>query len=1074
MTISTRLGPLHAGLARAKGVVSSTSAGMAGDMARLMGRGLARVGGSFRTMAGMAQAAFGSTAALAENATGRMGKAARAVVIAQRAAQRAVERSNAIAARAGLAAERAMARAVAASERANARLVAAHQRANARIAAASARVRTIEERGLARVASANARVRAIEGMGAAQLVSAHEKANARISAMKASMARDMMSWDRRVFHGQRLAGIEEIKKGNVLATMGYRERAAQLRFEVAQSRLHQAEAKEKVVKRGKDPTEITNATNRLKLAQANVESKRVSILSLAAQKEGALSRAERAHARAKEIADMRAIRRAQWAAKIQETMQTAGGFVSRLGERIAARVAAAKQRAFGIATSTTNQVAAAHQGALAVAGQAAMPVAAAARAASQANAAVSAQATAAAAAKSQAVSAAAATASSNVASVVAAKWALFRSRVGSIFGGLFSIMSIPFKMLFDLVGTIFTGILSIIKRVIGTAISIFKIFAAGTVFALGYLIYQSAKFGMHWDEVMNMFQVTLGDSSAAVEAWSKATAQKLQLSFTTVMEQVGYFALLAQSIGMTKDQAVVFGKGLSQLAIDISSILDIPLAEAAHKVQSGMMGLPRSLMQLGISLHETTVKEWALNHGFIKQGDQLSFLGKVYMRYGLILEATKQHQGDMQATMGSATNRARSVAEAYKDLRLAIYYTTIKGEGFKALISSVRYLMKALIDRIYEMAKNPQIWATIQGALGKIGESIASADLYVQLWWDHLLQVWDVLKGMATNIGPILKATWAWIANSAKPVFDYVSKLIIRTFQDAMPTAIEAFTTIVEPIKLMFVDIGDYIAMSLIDAFTRAIDFFADGISKIQRLVGASHEKLGGIVKLIPGMRGAGESMQRVGGEMKNAPLFSAGSEAMRQKMWDEYLVRHESRRQAANKILHPPLPPLIPPDLKTGMPDFGAFVGNMQNPVSRAKHQLTQDYLGGQIGMRKGLFQNWTLGMPWNGPRPKQNATELLGGMTREDLITSKADKDKAAQGAKFLFQGSTGGLGIESMADRGRIRSIRASGIAAPRMSPVNYEKEQLNALNRIDKNTARPQVRQIPEDYDGVVDF
>ena len=127
-----------------------------------------------------------------------------------------------------------------------------------------------------------------------------------------------------------------------------------------------------------------------------------------------------------------------------------------------------------------------------------------------------------------------------------------------------------------------------------------------------------------------------------------------------IRRNIGTFNVMFLSMGHGTRAAYDMATGLTQLSYDMASFYNLKPEEAFQKIRSGIVGMSRPLKDLGILLEETTIKQYALNHGIGDGTGELTQIEKVQARYGALLEQTTKAQGDMARTLDSTTNVFRS------------------------------------------------------------------------------------------------------------------------------------------------------------------------------------------------------------------------------------------------------------------------------------------------------------------------------------------------------------------------------------------------------------------------------
>lgn len=161
-------------------------------------------------------------------------------------------------------------------------------------------------------------------------------------------------------------------------------------------------------------------------------------------------------------------------------------------------------------------------------------------------------------------------------------------------------------------------------------------------------------------ESENLFEVSMGNMAVAARQWSEDLGLALKMNRYEIRKNVSTFNVMFGSMGFGEQAAYDMSRGLTQLAYDMASFYNLRPETAFEKLQAGITGEVEPLKRLGILINETTVQQWALQKGWIKEGQQLSENQKVLARYNVIIEATRKSQGDLARTIDSPANVARA------------------------------------------------------------------------------------------------------------------------------------------------------------------------------------------------------------------------------------------------------------------------------------------------------------------------------------------------------------------------------------------------------------------------------
>jgi len=201
----------------------------------------------------------------------------------------------------------------------------------------------------------------------------------------------------------------------------------------------------------------------------------------------------------------------------------------------------------------------------------------------------------------------------------------------------------------------------------------------------------------------NLFRMSLGDSADAVSSWSRDISQALGLNDVQVRSNIGTYKLMLESMGLTETGAISMGKSLTQLAYDMASFRNINPTEAFGKIQSGLTGEVEPLKKLGIIVNETSVQEYALRQGWIQHGEQLSEVGKIYARFGLIMQQTQKDQGDLARTADSAANQERRLQAQWEQARIALGQALLP--SYQQAMSTISTYLQTNLDDVRDWAQ---------------------------------------------------------------------------------------------------------------------------------------------------------------------------------------------------------------------------------------------------------------------------------------------------------------------------------------------------------------------------------
>ena len=171
------------------------------------------------------------------------------------------------------------------------------------------------------------------------------------------------------------------------------------------------------------------------------------------------------------------------------------------------------------------------------------------------------------------------------------------------------------------------------------------------------------------EEVESKFKAVLGAEAELADAFANDLGEKVGRS---TLELKGYIATLQDTfvpMGLARDDARKLSQELTELAVDVASFSDKADADVIRDFQSALVGNTETVRKYGIVITEARMKQEALNMGYDPKA--LTELNKIQIRHNMIMEGTKDAQGDAVRTAGSFTNAQKRMAGAITDMQVA-------------------------------------------------------------------------------------------------------------------------------------------------------------------------------------------------------------------------------------------------------------------------------------------------------------------------------------------------------------------------------------------------------------------
>lgn len=311
---------------------------------------------------------------------------------------------------------------------------------------------------------------------------------------------------------------------------------------------------------------------------------------------------------------------------------------------------------------------------------------------------------------------------------------------------------------------------------------------------VGAGLFKMAKAASGFGEQMNRAGVTFGASASKITKQAEIMAIAFGTSRSEFLRSTSAMAGMFEAMGYTKDQSADLSLHFQKMAQDLASLIDVPVADALEKIESGLAGEVRPLREVGVFLSEAAIKEKALKMGIGETTGVLTDQQKVMVRMQLITEQLAYAQGDQAKTANSAANAARSIQGRFENLAATMGQTLLP--LVVPVLEQIQYAIQAL-SMWWESSATAMIKDTtgftdsVQGAGDKTN------------WFRQTIEwvVWGAQKirlgflGVRNIVTKIISG-WVKITNAFVHGIGWVwekltGKKLDTTFIDAMVTTME-------------------------------------------------------------------------------------------------------------------------------------------------------------------------------------------------------------------------------------------------------------------------------------------
>jgi hypothetical protein len=226
-------------------------------------------------------------------------------------------------------------------------------------------------------------------------------------------------------------------------------------------------------------------------------------------------------------------------------------------------------------------------------------------------------------------------------------------------------------------------------------------------------------------EEISKSNVIFGKSSKSIQAFAENADTALGLSQKEALNAASTFATLGKSAGLTGNDLTKFSKKSVTLAADLGSFYNTNADDAITAIGAALRGESEPIRKYGVLLNDATVKAKAMEMGLYDGKGALDIQAKSLATYEIILEQTKDAQGDFARTSGGLAGQQKI---------LAAELTNLKAEMGTKLLPVMVKVTGAAIDMIGAFGGKDRDGLSerareLQGDLGNTGASSLGGSL---------------------------------------------------------------------------------------------------------------------------------------------------------------------------------------------------------------------------------------------------------------------------------------------------------------------------------------------------------
>jgi hypothetical protein len=295
------------------------------------------------------------------------------------------------------------------------------------------------------------------------------------------------------------------------------------------------------------------------------------------------------------------------------------------------------------------------------------------------------------------------------------------------------------------------------------------------------------------NEEVSKAEVIFGDVSNEIKAFAKTADKALGLTQTEALKAASTFATFGKASGLAGKDLSKFSKGAATLASDLASFYNTNADEAITAIGAALRGEAEPIRKFGVLLNDSTLKAKAMEMGLYSGTGALDLQAKSLAAYQVILDQTKDAQGDFARTSDGLAGQQKILTAQLENLKTAMGANLLP--VMLNVVTQANFIAKAfggddpegLSERARELAGNFEG----NGANSLGGALRAVVDAFADLF------------STVTEGGPGTTSTLEKIANALETVAN-----AINFVSDSYERALPAFRFIQNPFNLNIPEAG--------------------------------------------------------------------------------------------------------------------------------------------------------------------------------------------------------------------------------------------------------------------------
>jgi hypothetical protein len=312
--------------------------------------------------------------------------------------------------------------------------------------------------------------------------------------------------------------------------------------------------------------------------------------------------------------------------------------------------------------------------------------------------------------------------------------------------------------------------------------------------------------GSDVEEMQGKFNVVFAETGGQVVAALDEFGAAVGRNKFELHGMAAQFGDLLKPMGFTEEAAASMAIGLTELATDLSSFNNMPMDEAARRLQGTLIGAHQNALQFGVVINENTLAAEMLAQGWNELTGAELEAAKVQARLNLLMRGTTDAQGDAARTAGSWANQMRALKSSLTE--------TAQEIGLE-LLPAVTPLLQALGNLVADLLPPLVNWFTgsVIPAFREFTDLLAEGDIHGVLEKAFGPEIAGAILNVAAEMGSFIKdVVLPFVRDHAEELKGAIIGIAVvlgaAVLLSALASAAAAVAFLVSPVGLVIVAAG--------------------------------------------------------------------------------------------------------------------------------------------------------------------------------------------------------------------------------------------------------------------------